>query len=67
MSDSEKGLWEKQTAEQRRKNKYRFGGERYGFRGNCISQFDDYIPQTTGLYAFPKGDMQDENDQNGVS
>lgn len=63
MSDSEKGLWDKKTPEEIAKDKYRFTGERYGFRGNCISQYSDWIPQLIGLYAFPSKDDKNIDDE----
>lgn len=50
--------WEKKTQKQMARDRYRFGGERYGFRGRSNCGPDDWIPQVSGLYAFPQGDMQ---------
>ena len=59
MSNSDSGKWEKKTTEEVNKDKYRFNGERYGFRGSTNDRVDDRIPQVKGLYAFPDGDAQD--------
>jgi hypothetical protein len=56
MSNSDNGQWEKKSAEQIFRDKYRFTGERYGFRGVSSSIPSDWIPQIKGLYAFPEQD-----------
>jgi len=38
--------------------KYRFSGIKYSMRGPSTCGPSDYIPQETGLYAFPKGEEQ---------
>jgi len=62
MSDNtnswENVQWEKKTAQDIAKDRYRFDGERYSFRGTAHNGADDWIPQQISLFAFPKGDMQ---------
>jgi hypothetical protein len=50
------------TPEEINKNKYRFNGERYSFKG--VDHFADpnIVPQLTGFFAFPKDDMQNFGD-----
>jgi len=35
------------------RDRYQFGGFRYGFRGPSTTP-SDYIPEMTSLYAFPR-------------
>lgn len=51
------------------KNRYRFGGFRYGFRGPSTCGPDDIIPELPGLFAYPRKeppaeDIQDEQSNN---
>ena len=52
------GKREQKTPQQIAADRYKYGGERYGFRGTSASRQYNIIPQVSGLYAFPKGDMQ---------
>jgi len=56
------GKREQKTPQQIASDKYKYGGERYGFRGNNHWGPDDWIPQVSGLYAFPKGDIENPVD-----
>ena len=62
MSESDKGKWEKKTKEEINRNRYRFTGERYGLRGTTHNGPSDWIPQKSGLYAFPKSDTTNIDD-----
>lgn len=57
MSDNTKTQYEIEL-EKLVKDRYRFGGERYSLRGTNHWGTDDWIPQQTSLFAFPKSDMQ---------
>lgn len=50
--------WEKRNEKEKLRNKDRFNGARYGFRGTEHSAPDNIIPQLTGMYPFPKDDDQ---------
>jgi len=41
------------TWTQEEKDRYRFSGERYSIRNANGSRPGEYIPQLSGLYAFP--------------
>lgn len=43
------------------KDRMRFAPERYSFRGASSSRPSEYIPQQTGLYAFPVDDGGDRD------
>lgn len=47
--------------------RYRFNGIRYSIRGPSTSGPNQYIPQISSLYTFPKGDMTEDDDYNDSS
>lgn len=58
MENPDRSKVENRSAQQLASARYRYGGERYGFRGTNRFGPDDWIPQVSGLYAFPLGDTQ---------
>jgi len=50
--------------EQLERDRYRFGGFRYSFRGPAHSMSDQIIPELPSLYAYPRIELQsDEIDE----
>jgi len=43
---------------EKQKNQYRFGGDRYSLRGTASYGPSDIIGQVTGLYTFPRGEEE---------
>lgn len=48
--------WENRFEKQKIANKNRFNGARYGFRGTENWGPSDIVPQTQGMYPYPRGD-----------
>ena len=65
MTDTPKQLTpEQERAAEIEKFRYQYGGMRYGFRGTNHTYDPQYIPQKTGLFPFPREDLQDDNNGN---
>ena len=61
MTDSsQKGQWESKSPVEKAKDRYQYGGSRYSLRGVAHSKDDQYIPQISSLFPFPKDDIQDD-------
>jgi hypothetical protein len=53
--------------DQLEKDRYRFGGFRYSFRGPSMSMSDQIIPELPSLYAYPRVGLQSEESEEDSS